>query len=431
MDCFAARAMTISNILRRVCPVKLKPSITPSEVRTLLLLREEIALLDLRHESAFATGHPLFAANMAAGRIDLEAEMRLPRKDVPIVLYDAGDGLVAAAADRLAELGYSNVRKLDGGLQAWKDAGLELFRDVNSYAKAFGELVEQRRHTPSLPADEVAALIARNADIAVLDVRRFDEYATMNIPGSVSVPGAELVLRAGSLAPDPETTIIVNCAGRTRSIIGTQSLINAGIGNKVVALRNGTIGWTLAKQNLERGAQRRGGVGLFEGAKQNARDVAYRAGVRHLGPEEAQALAARTDRTLYRFDVREADEYAAGHIKGFRHYPGGQLVQEIDMAAPVRGARILLTDDRSVRADMTASWLAQMGWEVCVLEGGYDRALEVGPPEVLPKPDPSQRYRRPYEGTDVTPEAMQAYLDWEYGLVEQLKRDATHGFFVI
>jgi rhodanese-related sulfurtransferase len=407
------------------------PSITPSQVRRALLLRDEIALLDVRHEAAFATGHPLFAANMAAERIALEAETRLPRKDVPIVVCDAGEGFIPLAADRLTALGYTNVRQLDGGLQAWQAAGFELFQDVNSYAKAFGELVESRRHTPSLPADDVAALIAAGANIAVLDVRRFDEYATMNIPGSVSVPGAELVLRAARVAPDPETTIIVNCAGRTRSIIGTQSLINAGVANKVVALRNGTIGWVIAKHDLEHGADRRGGIGLFEGAKTNAREVAYRAGVRHLSPEEAMALQTQTHRTLYRFDVRSREDYAAGHLPGFRHYPGGQLVQEIDMAAPVRGARILLTDDMAVRADMTASWLAQMGWETYVLEGGYDHQLEVGPPEILPKPDPSHRYRRPYEGTNVGTGAMQAYLDWEYGLVEQLRRDATHGFFVI
>ena len=407
------------------------PSVTPSQIRCALLLREEIALLDLRHEAAFATGHPLFAANMAAGRIALEAETRLPRKDVPIVVYDAGEGLVAQAADRLQALGYTDVRQLGGGLGAWQAAGYEVFQDVNSYAKAFGELVESRRHTPSLPAEEVAALIASKANIAVLDVRRFDEYATMNIPGSVSVPGAELVLRAGRVAPDPETTIVVNCAGRTRSIIGTQSLINAGIANKVVALRNGTIGWTLASQTLEHGADRRGGIGPSEGAQARAREVAYRAGVRHLDVSEARALEAQRHRTLYRFDVRDAEEYTAGHIAGFRHYPGGQLVQEIDMAAPVRGARILLTDDKGVRADMTASWLAQMGFETYVLDGGYDGALEVGPPKLLPKPDPSQRYRRPYEGTDVDAGAMQAYLDWEYGLVEQLRRDGTHGFFVI
>src|ERR1700726_1343637 len=383
-------------------------SITPSQVRSALLLREEIALLDLRHEAAYASGHPLFAANMAAARIPLEARARPPRKDVPIVVYDAGEGLVAAAADRFKALGYTDVRQLAGGLQAWQMAGYEVFQDVNSYAKAFGELVESRRHTPSLPADEVAKLIASKANVAVLDVRRFDEYATMNIPGSISVPGAELVLRAGRVAPNPETTIIVNCAGRTRSIIGTQSLINAGVANKVVALRNGTIGWTLANQTLEHGADRHGGIGLSEGAKTNAREVAYRAGVRHASERDATALEAQTNRTLYRFDVRASEDYATGHIPGFRHYPGGQLVQEIDMAAPVRGARVLLTDNMGVRADMTASWLAQMGFETCVLDGGYDRALEVGPPELLPKPDPSHRYRRPYEGTDVAANAMQA-----------------------
>src|SRR3954452_15729195 len=278
--------------------------VTPSHIRRALLLREEIALLDLRTEAAYATGHPLFAANMAADRIELEAEIRLSHKDEPIVLYDAGEGLVPQAADRIAALGYTNVRALGGGLQGWNSAGYELFQDVNSYAKAFGELVEQRRHTPSLPAEDVAALIAADANTAILDVRRPDEYATMNIPGSVSVPGAELVLRAGGVAPNPKTTIIVNCAGRTRSIIGTQSLINAGVANKVVALRNGTIGWTLAAQQLEHGADRRSGIGLFQGAAANARDVAYRAGVRHLGREDAMALQAERRRTLYRFDVR-------------------------------------------------------------------------------------------------------------------------------
>jgi rhodanese-related sulfurtransferase len=406
-------------------------TITPQHIRISLLARDEIALLDVRHEAEFATAHPLFAANMAYDRIALEAVLRLPRKDAPIVLHDNGEGLVAAAAEQLATLGYSNIGALAGGLQAWRDAGYELFQDVNSYAKAFGELVESRRHTPSLPADEVAALIESGANIKILDVRRFDEYTTMTIPGSVSVPGAELVLRAGIAAPDPATTIVVNCAGRTRSIIGTQSLINAGVPNKVVALRNGTMGWTLASHALEHGAGRRGAIGPFTQADANAREVAYRAGVRRVGIDDLAALQAQASRTLYRFDVRDAEEYAAGHLKGFRHYPGGQLVQEIDMAAPVRGGRIVLTDNLGIRADMTASWLVQMGWDAFVLDGGYDGPLEASPPQALPKPDPAHRYRRPYEGTDATAEKMQAYFDWEYGLVEQLARDGTHGFFVI
>jgi rhodanese-related sulfurtransferase len=405
--------------------------VPPRAVRQALLLRREIALLDLRHEAAFATDHPLFAANLDADRIAVEAEIRLPRKDVPIIVYDDGEGLVGPAIAELRALGFTRVDALEGGLQGWRDAGYELFQDVNSYSKAFGELVEARRHTPSLAAQDVAALIEEKADIAILDARRPDEYATMNIPGSLSAPGAELVLRAADAAPDPDTTIIVNCAGRTRSIIGTQSLINAGVANRVVALRNGTIGWTLAGQTLQHGSNRHAGPGDASIARSRARAVAYKAGVRHIGAEDAAVLAADDTRTLYRFDVRPAADYAAGHIPGFRHYPGGQLVQETDMAAPVRGARILLADDLGARADMTASWLAQMGWEVYVLDGGFDGPLETGEGPSVPPPDRRHRYKRPYEGTDNAQAAMQAYLDWEYGLVAQLERDATHGFFVI
>jgi rhodanese-related sulfurtransferase len=256
----------------------------------------------------------------------------------------------------------------------------------------------------------------------------------MSIPTGQSAPGAQLGLRARAAAPDPETTIIVKFAGRTRSIIGTQSLINAGLPNKIFALRNGTIGWTLAGQSLETGRQQTApdaeGEGVEE-ARATARRVAYRAGVKRLSWTDLDHLKADKARTLYLYDVRQPDAFARGHLPGFRNAQGGQLVQETDHFAPVRGARIVLSDDLGPRADMTASWLAQMGWETYVLDGGYDGALEVGPPEVLPKPDPSHRYRRPYEGTDVDTAAMQAYLDWEYGLVEQLQRDATHGFFVI
>ena len=82
--------------------------------------------------------------------------------------------------------------------------------------------------------------------MVVLDSRPFDEFQRVSIPTATNVPGAELVLRIRDIAPSPDTLVVVNCAGRTRSIIGAQSLINAGLPNKVVALRNGTMGWSLA-----------------------------------------------------------------------------------------------------------------------------------------------------------------------------------------
>ncbi|AXB77526.1 rhodanese-like domain-containing protein [Novosphingobium sp. P6W] len=406
-------------------------TITPAQVRSALLSRREIALIDVRNEAPFAAGHPLFAAQIPLARISAEAEWRIPRKDAAVVVYDDGEGLAAFAVEELRGLGFTNVDVLENGLQGWRDAGYELFEDVNSYSKAFGELVEHRRGTPSLPAPDLQALIDEKADIAILDARRFEEYATMSIPTGRSVPGAELVLRAAVAAPDPDTTIIVNCAGRTRSIIGAQSLINAGVPNRVFALRNGTIGWTLAGQTLEQGRQESVDLpGEADDARSRARDVAYRAGVRRIDAAGLAAIEAETHRTLYRFDVRQPDAYGAGHLPGFRNAPGGQLVQETDHFAPVRGARIVLADDLGPRADMTASWLAQLGWEVLVLEG-FEGELETGTDGAPAPRGPEGRYKRPYEGTDNPKAAMQAYLDWEYGLVAQLARDGTHGFFVI
>jgi rhodanese-related sulfurtransferase len=409
-------------------------SITAAEVRAALLTRREIALFDLRPEADFAEAHPLFAAQLPVERIALEAPLRAPRRDGWVVVYDAGEGLVDAARRELSRLGYGAIYELDGGLDGWREAGLELFRDVNSYSKAFGELVESRRHTPSLSAQELDELLRGGADVAVVDARRFDEYRTMNIPGSTSVPGAELVLAAPGLAPRPDTTLVVNCAGRTRSIIGTQSLLNAGVPNRVVALRNGTIGWTLAGKALETGSERRApepSAAQLDAARRAARQVSYRAGVRHIGIAELARLVEDFARTTYRFDVRSPRAYAEGHLPGFLNAPGGQLVQETDFFAPVRGARIVLSDDLGPRADMTASWLAQMAWEVYVLDADFTRELETGDPNGLPPRSRLGRYKRPYEGTDNAAAAMRAYLHWELGLVAQLERDGTHGFYVI
>jgi hypothetical protein len=73
--------------------------------------------------------------------------------------------------------------------------------------------------------------------------------------------------------------------------------------------------------------------------------------------------------------------------------------------------------------------------EVLVLDGGTSAWIKSGLPTIADNPllasPPIDRYRRPYEGTDNPHSEMQAYLDWEFGLVEQLARDGTHGFRVL
>src|SRR6185312_1150886 len=137
----------------------------------------------------------------------------------------------------------------------WKAAGYELFSGVNVPSKAFGEFVEHHYATPRIAPGELKRL-QQIKKVLVVDSRPFEEYHRMNIPGGIDVPGAELVYRIHDLAPSPDTLIVVNCAGRTRSIIGCQSLRNAGIQNPVVALKDGTMGWELAGYECERGASR-------------------------------------------------------------------------------------------------------------------------------------------------------------------------------
>jgi rhodanese-related sulfurtransferase len=344
--------------------------ISPTELRRRWRAGEEVALLDVREEGPYSLSHPFFAVSLPLSQIELRILDLVPRLSAPIVVYDDGEGLAARAFQRIAALGYSDVAILDGGLSGYALSG-EVFRDVNVPSKAFGELVEAIRHTPSLSADEAKALIESENNLVVLDARRFEEYRTMSIPRGVSVPGGELAFRAREIAPSADTTIIVNCAGRTRSIIGTQSLINAGLPNKIYALRNGTIGWTLAGHQVERGKTAR----FLErpqtshaAALDDAKAWAARTGVPSLDRATFERMRAEADsRSLYCLDVRTPEEYAAGHPAGFVSAPGGQLVQAIDEWVGVRGARLVLFDDDGVRARMTASWLRQMGWDASIV----------------------------------------------------------------
>ncbi len=363
----------------------------------------ELALLDVRENGTFGDGHLLFAVNLPLSRLETRIADLVPRLGTPIVLCDGGDGLARRAAERLEAFGYSNVRELQGGVPGWRAAGFEVFTGVHVPSKAFGEFVEHEAGTPSVSPQELDALVKSGRKLVILDSRPWEEYHAMNIPGGIDVPGAELVYRVTDLAPHPETLVVVNCAGRTRSIIGAQSLINAGIPNPVVALRNGTMGWHLAGLQLERGQQRRAPAPSAQGlakARAAAQRVSRRFGVRTV---DAATLARWREegaqRTLYVLDVRSPEEFEAGHLPGSRPAPGGQLVQATDTYVATRGARIVLTDDTGVRAILTASWLIQLGWnDVYVLkEGLAGGALATGshaptvpgleacrPPEVTP-----------------------------------------------
>jgi len=367
--------------------------IDPDSLRAALVDGEEIALLDVREEALFGPEHILLAVHLPLSSLELRAPYLVPRLNTRVVLCDEGGaeaGVALRAAAVLERHGYDHVAVLNGGVAAWKAAGHAVFSGVNVPSKAFGEVVEHRYGTPSISAEELSAKLAAGENMVVVDSRPLDEFRVMSIPSGRCVPGAELVYRIGTLAPDPATQVVVNCAGRTRSIMGAQSLINAGIPNPVVALRNGTMGWHLAGLALDHGQSTyvpEVPSAEAEDALRRAETVRERYGVARIDRATLAAWQHEPDRTVYLFDVRTPEEYERGHLPGSLSAPGGQLVQATDRYVGTLRARIVLIDD-GVRAPMTGSWLKQMGLhEVALLEGGLTDSgvLETGrsPPRGL------------------------------------------------
>jgi rhodanese-related sulfurtransferase len=363
---------------------------SPPDLKAALHDGGEIALLDAREEVAVDRRRLLMTACAPLGRLEELIDGMVPRRGVRTVWCDDGEtdasglGLAEKAARRMAALGYTDVAVLEGGVTAWEAAGYRVYAGVHVPSKAFAEVVEHEAGTPYITAEALKDLIDAKADIAIYDTRSYEEYHANSIPGATSVPGAEIVYRYKDLTPSTDTLIVVNCGGRTRSIIGAQALINAGVPNRVVSLKNGTQDWHLAGYEVVEGATRRppevspaGKAAALEGAER----VAKLSGVRTIDRATLKQWQSESDgRTLYLIDVRTPEEYVAGHVPGARSVPGGQLVQETDRHMATWGARVVLLDNDGVRATITASWLLQMGWDAVILSNdAAGGATERGP----------------------------------------------------
>ena len=355
------------------------PPIPATTLKTWLHDGAEIALFDVREAGEFGEGHLFLATPVPYSRLEVEATRLAPRRDVRLVVTDDDGGALATqAARRLADLGYGNVHVLEGGNAGWRAAGLALFQGINVPSKTFGELAELAYHTPHITAGELAAWQREHKRHVLLDGRTVAEYRRMTIPGAVSCPNGELALRVPAIIPDDDTPVVVNCAGRTRSIIGAQTLRNLGLRNPIYALENGTQGWQLHGLTLEHGADRRYpdtiDVPARRRAQEAAAELSRRFGVPSITAADVQAERLRAARTVFLLDVRTAEAFARGSLPGAVHAPGGQLLQATDQYVGVRGARLIVFDDDGIRAPVIVSWLRQMGHDAVVLEGGLSEA---------------------------------------------------------
>lgn len=366
-------------------PVAHHARVAAHELKMWLKDGGEIALLDVREHGQYGESHLFFAVPLPYSQLEAEVRRLVPRRATRIVVYDDGaSGVAERSARRLSNLGYSRVFVLENGTRGWVEAGFQLFAGVNVPSKTFGELAEHVFHTPRLAARELAERLARGDKLVVLDGRPVDEYRRMSIPTAVCCPNGELALRAERIAPDADTTIVINCAGRTRSIIGAQNLIDMGIANPVLALENGTQGWYLEDLTLDHGADRLyppPPEATLPRLRRRARAFAEAWKVPFISTAEMKQFRADPAFTTYLCDVRTPEEFAADSLPGAQSAPGGQLVQATDQYMATRMARVVVFDGEGVRAPVIAARLRQMGWEAMVLDEGSAAVLAPVEPE--------------------------------------------------
>lgn len=345
------------------------------------------AFIDLREPGEVAEGHPFASVNVPYSRLEADFPRLVPSRSVPVVLFDAGDGVAERAAAILTGAGWSDLAIVDGGAHAWVAAGLPLIKGEHSFSKAFGEWVQHAFHVAEIGPDDLAARMGRADAPLLVDGRPLSEHRAFTLPGSVNCPNAELGLR---LQPGPVAgkDIVVHCAGRTRSIIGAQTLCDFGITDRPLALRDGTQGWELSGRKRETGVARpiaEPDAAARDAATERARAVMLRHGISAIGAATAAAWAHDPTRVTFFLDPRPEEE--GDTPPGFRRAPGTTLVQQTDRFIGVRGARVVLWDPGLVRSVFAALWLGRMGFDAHVLTENPP-ALPAGPLIAPPSPPP-------------------------------------------
>ena len=394
-------------------------AVDPKTAKARLHAPGEIACLDVREHGQYGEGHPFLAVPCPFSRLETSVAALVPRRNVPIVLVDHGDGVAPRAALRLGDMGYPRVDWIDGGAPAWRDAGYTLFKGVNVPSKTLGELVAEHWRVPSIGPEVLEAWRRDGRGVHLFDGRPGSEYAKMTIPGSRCIPNGELAHRWSAVVTDDASAVVVNCAGRTRSILGAAGLMLLGA-STVYALENGTQGWALSGRTLQHGARPEPlPAPDLQDSRGRADAFARERGIPWITREIAQRLAFDADRTTYLFDVRDPAEHAKTAHPAAPSAPGGQLVQATDQWIGVRHARVILADDTGLRATLAAFWLRELGYEVHVLPDilSWPADWRLGPPD--PPKVPELPRLDPVDAADAVALARQgaALLDLRVSLV--------------
>ena len=190
------------------------------------MMNDDVIILDTRRAKTFT--HGFVPGSVSIGLEDRFAEWAgsLLSFDQPILLV-TDSGKEKESIVRLARVGIDKVvGYLDGGFEAWKNAGEETDMIID------------------VEPDELMMDISHDKNLVVLDVRKPSEYADGHLPDAVNLPLNEMNDPASMAQIEDDQNLYVHCGGGYRSVIAASLLKRQGIHN----LRNILGGWNKIKQ---------------------------------------------------------------------------------------------------------------------------------------------------------------------------------------
>jgi rhodanese-related sulfurtransferase len=344
------------------------------------LAEKDIFLLDVRETAEVEKDGYIEGAVNIPVRDVLASLDKLPGLDEPIVVYCASGhrGGMTMAALRL--LGYTNVRNLNGGLNAWKKANLPavtgsmpeapaamstpIVADQARYDMLNGFFTEMPEGFYSVKADKLAEELTGTPPV-VIDVRSTNEWNKDGyIEGSVNIPFADFFASLDPIPADKDARIIVLCASGHRGSVIMMALRLMGYTN-VINLNGGLNAWKSAQLPVEGWVDWATVMGEF------ITTLPSDAGFYSIKSDRLNELLVENPPFIV--DVREPAEIEQnGYIAGAINIPIRDLLKNLDKL-PAKDQKVVVTCASGHRGGFGMMALRLLGYtDVVNLNGGMN-----------------------------------------------------------
>jgi len=329
------------------------------------LAEKPIFLLDVREAAEVEKDGYIEGAVHIPVREVLKNLDKLPAQDQPIVIYCASGHRGALVQAALKLLGYTDVRNLGGGLNAWKKANLPVVTGSVPQAAATGKAPDIKDQAlyrllddflSNLPdnfyatkADALNADLAEGKQVVLIDVRTDKEFNNDGyIAGAIHLPFSDFMANLGQVPKDKP--LVIYCASGHRGAIIMMGL--RLMGYEAVNLAGGLNAWKAAGLPVE-------GVvdwnAVWSDFLANLPKDFYTISAADLN-------AALADKPPFLLDVREAAEVEKdGYIEGAVHIPVREVLKNLDKL-PAQDQPIVIYCASGHRGALVLAALRMLGY---------------------------------------------------------------------